>query len=91
MSYSFTVQDSTKAKATKSVKDELAKVVESQPVHKADRKVAQDAVEAVIGVLVDPSDDEVVSVSVSGSLGGRADEEYTSVNVSVSALIRKSA
>jgi hypothetical protein len=88
MSYSFHVQDGSKKGVGKLVAAELDKVVASQPVHAVDVKVAHDAAEASVALLVDPSEDEVVSVSVSGSIGGRADGEYTTANVSVSVAIR---
>lgn len=89
MSYSFGIQADSKGEVAGLVEAELDKVVASQPIHENDRKVAQDAAEACVEQLVEPGEGEVVSVSVSGSLGWRAEGEFTSANVSVSASVRQ--
>ena len=67
MSYSFSTVQKDKAAAIAKVAEELASIVNHQPVHKADQAVVQAAAEAVIGVLPDdPAQD--IAVSVSGSL-----------------------
>jgi hypothetical protein len=68
MSYSFSVKASTKAELPALVKAEFDKVVASQPPHVADRKAAEDAVTAFVGVVRDPAANESITVSVSGSV-----------------------
>jgi hypothetical protein len=67
MSYSFQVRAALKAEALAKVAEELAKVVEGQPVHAADAPAAQVAAEAFVGLIVDDETKDV-QVSVSGSL-----------------------
>jgi hypothetical protein len=43
MSYSFSITAKTKGEAGEKVEAELAKVVNGQPSHEADRQAAQDA------------------------------------------------
>ena len=68
MSYSFSVTAETKDEAGKKVETEFEKVCGSQHVHGIDRQAAQDAAEAFVNLLGEPSPDEQISVSVSGWL-----------------------
>ena len=87
MSYSFSVTAATKDAAGVAVEAELAKVVENQPSHAADRQAAQDAAEAFIDLLRDPGEGECVGVSMSGSLIWQTGDVYTSASVNVSAWV----
>lgn len=87
MSYSFSVVADTKDEAGVKIEAELAKVVEGQPTHEADRQAAQDAAEAIIDVLDDPGENECVNVYVAGSLGWRSENHFISANVNISASL----
>lgn len=68
MSYSFQVVAADKQAAKEKVAEQLAKVVEGQPVHAADRAQAQAAADAFIDLLpTDPARD--IRVDVHGSVG----------------------
>lgn len=89
MSYSFAIDADNKADAKTAVAAELAKVVETQPIHERDRAQAQAAADAFIDLLPD-SDSQGVHVSVHGSLGWTGPQEdptITSSNVSVGAAL----
>lgn len=89
MSYSFSVVAETKAEAKAKVAAEFDKIVESQPVHAADRETALATASAFVDHLVDPSDDQVIRLSVNGSLGWRAEGEFTSAAVGVQAYLTR--
>jgi hypothetical protein len=91
MSYSFNVRAANKAEAKAKVARQLAAVVETQPIHAADKDQAQAAAEAFIDLLHDDEGMEV-NVVVNGSLGWRGQidsPEFSSSNVSVSAYLAK--
>jgi hypothetical protein len=91
MSYSFSITAKTKDEAGLKVEAELAKVVDQQRSHSADRQAAQDAAEAFIDVLADPGEGEEIFVSVNGSVayyGHTAPHRFTSASVSVNASIQ---
>lgn len=91
MSYSFSVKAASKDLAGIYVRDELVKVVTSQPVHKKDCDQAQGAAEAMIGVLADDETKDVC-VSVSGYLSWSSldsTESIQTANVSVTASLSK--
>ena len=87
MSYSFSITADTKDEAGVKVEAELGKVVASQPTHEFDRQAAQDAAEAFVDVLKEPSEGERIAVSVFGSLSWSATDVFTSANINVSARI----
>lgn len=92
MSYSFSVRAPNHAEAIAKVDDELAKVVETQPVHRADSVQAREAALAFVDVLPKPSSDQDVCISVNGSLGwngllGTPEMRLTSASVSVQASL----
>lgn len=87
MSYSFSVTAATKAEAKEKIAEEFDKVLASQPVHQVDRATTQAAAEAFVDMLVDPNEDQQVSVSVNGWVGWRAEGEFTSASGSVTASI----
>jgi len=68
MSYSFSVRAASKAAAVEKVAEELAKVVQSQPVHAADRQQAEAAAGSMLAVFPEPTDEQDITVSVSGWL-----------------------
>lgn len=88
MSFSFTVTAASKAEALVKIEEQFASVVQSQPTHAADQQTVTAAAAASVNTLVDPSETEVVYVSVSGSLGWRGEGEFTSASLSVTASIR---
>ena len=94
MSYSFTVKAATKAEAKEKVAAELAKVVEQQPNHKADREQALVAAQSFIDILPD-GDDKDIAVRLSGhvtSTGPDGSAGITSLSVAVSVdLVAKEA
>ncbi len=90
MSYSFSVRAATKAEAVAKVTDELAKVVQSQPVHSEDRDLAQNTAENFIGLLVGDETKDV-AVSMNGSIW-KSDTGIRQASVNVSAnLVDKAA
>jgi altronate dehydratase len=66
MSYSFQVKAASKVEAAKKVEEQLDLVVQSQPVHAADRQAAQDAAHAFINLLAEPAEGQLVAVNVQG-------------------------
>ena len=91
MSYSFNVRGATKSEALGKVEAEMAKVVQSQPVHQKDEGQARAAAAAFVGML---RDDETrdVTVSVSGWLSwSESGIQGASVNVSASIVDREKA
>lgn len=95
MSYSFSVKAANRDDAGKKVEDELAKVVQSQPVHEGDRQAAQDAAEGMIDCVPEPGEGEEIIVNVSGSLGWKGSypdsHVINSAHVSVSVSVRDKA
>ncbi len=88
MSFSFNIKADSKAEALTNVKATLDGVVNGQPVHSNDRQYIEAATAACIGVLAEPRAGQTVSVSLSGSLGWRAENEFTSANLSVSVSLQ---
>jgi len=86
MSYSFNTRGANAAELKSNVAAQLDKVVEQQPIHAADRNVAEDAAGALIDVLRDPNENEDILANVSGSCYGDQGKKLNgaSVNVSVS-------
>lgn len=91
MSYSFSACGATKAEVMAMVVAELDKVVESQPIHAADRKQAQVAAEAIVGTLADPSEKQEVLVTVSGYLTWASGNAISTANVNVTASLKEKA
>lgn len=85
MSYSFNVRAASKVEAVAKVVEQMDNVVASQPSHAADREAAVAMAGALVGLLVEPTTDQCISVSMHGSLGWRAQGEYTSGNVGCTA------
>lgn len=67
MSYSFMVKAATVAALMSAAAVKFDEVVAAQPVHEADRKQAQDAVEAFVTALGDAPEGKQLQVNVSGS------------------------
>lgn len=89
MSYSFSVTAASKAEAVTAAEAKFAEVVNSQPVHAADKEPTLAAISAFVGILVDPSEGEAVYLSVNGSVGWRGDpNELTSASANISAGVR---
>lgn len=91
MSYSFGVTANSKDEAGAKVATELSKVVESQPMHAADKDAAQCAAVAFIAALREPGESECVGVSMSGSLCWQSEGMFTSASVNISAYIAPKA
>lgn len=90
MSYSFTVTAANKAEAVAKLAGQMDVVVQSQPVHKADRDAALEAASSYLKLVRDPKEDEHLQVSVHGSMGwarGAVEGEYTGAGVGVSVSI----
>ena len=83
MSYSFSVKGASADEAAAKVGEEMAKVVESQPVHSADREQAIAAATSFLKLLRAPKEDEQVYASVNGSVWA-GDSGLHSASVSVS-------
>jgi hypothetical protein len=91
MSYSFSMVAKSKAEAIEKVKAEFDGIVLSQPSHGTDRDAAESAVTALIAVLTEVGENEKLTVSVSGSLGWRAEGVFTSSNLSIQTYISAGA
>lgn len=90
MSYSFSIVAASLAMASTAVAVELDNVLESQPIHAADREQAEAAANAFIDLLEEPGENEEVVVNVSGSVSRPADaEKFTHASVSVNAYVRQ--
>ena len=92
MSYSFNVRGETKAELMEKVIAELDKVVDTQPIHSADRLQAQTAVQAFVEIVQGKTDNLDYYVSVSGSLSwnglaGTPEQELTSASVNIHASL----
>jgi hypothetical protein len=87
MSYSFGVVAASKVEAVEKITAELVRVVEGQPQHATEKQAVQDAAGALVHVLTDPVEGEVVAVSMSGSLSWREAGIYTQASVSISAVV----
>ena len=91
MSYSFNIQADSKGNAYEKIAAEWDKIVTSQPCHLADLQPARAAAYAFVGLLTEPSDEQIISVTCSGYLGWtQLDPEagqFTGSNMSVSASI----
>lgn len=79
MSYSFSVK-ARKADILAKVDDQLAQVVEGQPVHSNDAGAARQVVDSLLGLC----EDGLYNVSVSGSLSWREENQFVGANLSVS-------
>lgn len=85
MSYSFSFSAANKHEAKAKASAEFERVVQQQPVHRNDHKQALAATEAFIDVLPNPINDEVVNVTVYGSVTWRGHQDQGDiVNASVS-------
>lgn len=93
MSYSFGVRAKTKVEALEKVNAELNKVVAQQKAHEKDSVHASETATSFVNVLAEPSEEQDVVVSVSGSLGwlgtsGVDEILLVSAQVSVSASLQ---
>lgn len=90
MSYSFSIVASSKEEAVLQLEPKFDEVVASQPVHTADKELAIKNATLVIGMLEDPDETQNVSVSVSGWLSWRSENEFVGASASCSAnLVNK--
>jgi len=87
MSYSFSVMAASKAEAKEKIAEEFDKVVVSQPVHTVDRDSAEAAAQAFVEVLAEPAEGQQISVYANGSVGWRAEGEFTSAGGNFTASI----
>lgn len=72
MSYSFFVKGATRNEVSDKIADEFEKIVEAQPIHKADRNIAESAANAALNLLAhDASKD--VTANVHGSISSNDD------------------
>lgn len=88
MSYSFSVRAATRDAAIAEVASALAKVVEDQPIHEADRPHAFLAATNQISLLDAPATGQEISVSVSGSVcKWKEGAGFTNVSISIHASV----
>ena len=94
MSFSFSVQATTREAAKAQIEAKLTEVVDAQPLHALDRAYVEQAAHSALNTVADPAEDEEFYVSVSGSLSWRGqlaeDPVITgsSLSVSVSRLVK---
>lgn len=87
MSYSFNCRGANAAELKTEVAAELDKVVEQQPIHAADRDVAEDAAGGLIDTVRYPDENEAIVANVNGSCWRDSDDENlsgVSLNVTIS-------
>jgi hypothetical protein len=93
MSYSFNIRAATAALAIASVGEKFGEIAENQRAHLSDREPVVAVATAMIGLCVEPSEGEELSVTVSGWLQWRAGDgvvaphEFTGASVSVQASV----
>ena len=83
MSYSFGVRAASLALAAAAIAIELDKVEQSQPIHKRDRKFAEETANNLLSVVAEPADNHEVAVSVSGSCYGPEGQPFNGISLSV--------
>jgi hypothetical protein len=94
MSYSFSVTGASKADAIVKVGAEFAQIAVNQPTHAKDKDAAVAVPKAFVDLLADPTESEVIYVTMWGSLGWRGESDaaiFTSGSVSVDASVRSKA
>ena len=87
MSYSFSVTAPSRAEAKDAVSAKFDEVVESQPVHEADREAANLAAGMFVDALDEPNENEMVSLSVTGSVTTDGNGNVRNASLSVWASI----
>ena len=91
MSFSFTARGATVALALAAVAAEMAKVVETQPVHKHDAEAVQKTAEHYAGLLPETEGHDVV-IACHGYVeyhGTDAAPEFVGANVGINARLLK--
>ncbi len=91
MSYSFSVRAATKAEAKSKVAEELAKVVQAQPIHSVDQAPAQAAADAFVDLLPDDETKDLL-VTMNGWIGWggtEAEPILASAGFGVNACLRE--
>ncbi len=96
MSYSFSVQATTKAEAKAAAETKFDEVVVQQPIHARDKAAALANVSAVVDLLTDKvPEGHIISVGVSGyvswlnALSSASDNPLTTVSISANASYTK--
>lgn len=87
MSYSFSVVASSKDEAKQKAAEEFAKIVETQPVHAADRDAVLAVTSAYVDVLADPADGQKVTLYCCGSLSWREEGHFTTAGINATATL----
>lgn len=82
MSYWFTVRAASKAALIEAARAELAKVIESQPIHAHDADAAFTAIYNVIGLVDEPAEGHVLAANCSGSVYS-VDDSFKGASISV--------
>lgn len=88
MSYSFSARGRTPEEVFAKAGEEFATIISTQPVHAKDEAAILAAVTAMVSPLK-PQEDEQIVISVSGSLGWRSEDEFTSAQMGVSSWVEK--
>lgn len=95
MSFSFASSGKTKQDVVADVSAQMDKVIQNQPHHAHDKDAVVSCVGTYIDLLDGKTDEDTISISVSGSLGWNADqgegEKHTGAGLSISARIYKQA
>ncbi len=86
MSYSFKVKAGNRKEAKELVAAKLQEVVKAQPTHENDIDVAQTAVGTILDIVEDPAEDQVLVVSVSGSLSWKEEDHFTGGGLNVNVM-----
>jgi hypothetical protein len=87
MSYSFSVSGPTKSEVVTKAMTEIDNVVIAKPIHFPDRGPALAAISAFVHVLPDPSAEQIVCLTVCGSINWTDGGVITAASVYVSAWL----
>jgi len=87
MSYSFSVAADTKAEAKVQIAAEFDRIVSTQPIHAADREVAQGAAESFVDLVSEPAENQTLVVNVHGSVSWLNEDDFQGANVGIGVQI----
>lgn len=88
MSYSFSITADNKTEAKQKIVEAFDNIVNGQPPHAADRAAAVACGQAFVDILAEPTEGVEIHVSMYGSLGWRAQDEFTSASFNANASLR---
>jgi hypothetical protein len=87
MSFSFSVKGATVPEVVEKVKSEMEQVVVGQPSHQADSEAVATAANAYASILRTPLENEVIVLSISGSLSWREENAFVGASIYIDGYI----